>query len=922
MIKRFRKSILILISLVFVFSLVSSLSAQDKKPFTLEDAMKFKAIRGSIISHNGNWVAYYTKPDRGNTQAIIQSAIDTSLDKKYVIKRGISPKITSDGNWAGAIVKPDVIKAINAKKGKKPKSSFTLINLNSGEKFKFKKVSRFVFSEDSKWVVYKSADKKRSKNKYIGSDIVLRHLKTGAELPIQDVSEFAFDSLGTYFIYAVSTDDGSRNGLFYIKLQGFFNFPQAIIKEAKSHFSNLTWNNPKGYLAFIYAKQNKDKKPDTCSLMLWNIRTKKAETIVEGKDSTDLSSPESWKIPFINELRWTMDGQRLFFGFKPKNDTSETKITVKFNDSNYYNIDTIRKEREMDIWHWNDPRIKPNQKIWWRQNKNRTFSAVYHLNTKKWVQLANLDVPEVEFTENPNYTVGYNDTPYLKEITWDGWYHDLYTVNLVTGYRQKVKERISTAGYISPMGNYLTYFNNKHWYLYNCRTESQMNLNERLKNLPFYDVDFDEPQAPPSYGFGGWMENDAAVLLYDQYDIWEFFTADSSYLNLTAASGRANKITYRLKNLKHKRQFYKRGEPVLVYGYNQETKTRGIYRIDFNILGPEKVFGENNIISIIGKAKDTYKLLYVKQKYNLFPNLWVTDSTFSTQTKVSNVNPDMGDYNWGKTELTRWVNSVGDTLRGWIIKPENMEKGKKYPMLVYFYDVFSKYYNRFFQPYVNHRPCFPVYTGRGYVIFLPDIKYRPGNPGFNATDCIVSGVRHVESFGYIDTNAVGITGHSWGGYQTAFIITQTNTFAAAVAGAPVSNMTSAYSGIRLGSGLARQFQYEKAQSRIGGTIWDSLSNYLNNSPVFQAKKINTPFMLMFGDKDQAVPWQQGIELYLAMRRLNKNCIFLEYRGEPHWPVTFPNKADYALKTLQFFEHYLRNKPAPDWLLKGVEYKGR
>jgi dipeptidyl aminopeptidase/acylaminoacyl peptidase len=260
--------------------------------------------------------------------------------------------------------------------------------------------------------------------------------------------------------------------------------------------------------------------------------------------------------------------------------------------------------------------------------------------------------------------------------------------------------------------------------------------------------------------------------------------------------------------------------------------------------------------------------------------------------------------------------------KDYIIKPYGYDSTKSYPLLVYFYEKFSDRKHRFEQPGIHHRPCFPVYNSSGYVIFLPDIIFREGFPGQSAIDCIMPGVKMLINKGIADPDKLAIWGHSWSGYQTAYMVTQLNDFKAAVAGAPVGNMTSAYSGIRLGTGLARQFQYEKFQSRIGGTIWDSLDSYIRNSPVFFAKNMNTPLLIMHGDVDDAVPWEQSIELYLAMRRLDKNCIFLQYRNEPHWPGRYPNKVDYAVKMKEFFDHYVLGTPMPEWIRSGKEYRGR
>ncbi len=908
--------------IVLLFGLKLS-ADEDKKAMTIKDVMKFRSIQSKTISNDGEWVGYHTEPDRGDPKAFVQSAVDSTKDLKYEFERGVRPTFTNDASYAAVTIRPSAIDLANAERGKEPKDSLELINLENGERTRFDNVKKYEFSENSDWLVYVLDKKKNSDDKRIvGDEIVLRNLPQGAELPLHNVSEFAFDTLSHYFAYVVADEEAKNNGVYYIKLEGIFNFPMKIMAGEKTHYSNLTWNDENAVMSFVAGKEGYEKKPDSCMLMLWNSKNKELDTLVTVPDSLNTSAPEGWKVAFDNKLKWTKDGDRLFFGFKPIADTSLDKPDVKYADSTFFDKDTILKEKGLDLWHWNDPRIKTHQKKWWSRNKDRIFQAVYHTDLDKWTQLADTNLPRVAFAENPKKAIGYTQKPYLKEITWNGWFYDLYEVDLTTGERDKIVDKFMGEAHISPSGDFIVYYKDKSWYSYDCRNDTTIHLTKPIEEeINFYNVEFDQPTDPPSYGFGGWLENDGAII-YSRYDIWMFFPNGDGYLNLTAASGKVHKITYRIRKLNPEKIYYKNNETVMITGFNEEKKTVSLSWLNFGILGQELAFKDDNRLKIAQKAKDTYKLLYTKETYTQYPDLWVADSLFKEEVRLTNYQEQVEKYKWGETELTRWVNSAGDTIRGWIVWPPNMEKGKKYPMLAYFYEKFSDYYNRFWDPKIWHLPCFQMYTGKDYVIFFPDIKYGTGNPGFDALDCVVSGVRKVMETGWIDSTAIGIQGHSWGGYETAFLITQTDLFAAAVSGAPVGNMTSAYSGIRLGTGLARQFQYEKYQSRIGGALWDSLDNYLNNSPIFQARKIDTPFMLMFGDKDQAVPWEQGIELYLALRRLNKNCVFLQYRGEPHWPSKFPNKLDYTIKMMQFFDHYLKGEPAPKWLLEGVEYRGR
>lgn len=278
-------------------------------------------------------------------------------------------------------------------------------------------------------------------------------------------------------------------------------------------------------------------------------------------------------------------------------------------------------------------------------------------------------------------------------------------------------------------------------------------------------------------------------------------------------------------------------------------------------------------------------------------------------------------WNWGTAEVIEWMSINGDTLHGAVLKPDTFEEGKRYPVMVYYYRFFSQRAYEFNNITNDDRPVLPQYVSDDYIVFLPDIRFEVGTPGFAATKSLVPGVQKLIEMGLADPDRLGLHGHSWSGYQTAFMITQTDIFDAAIAGAPVSNMTSAYSGIRWGSGLARQFQYEMTQSRIGGSLWEYPERYIENSPVFFADRINTPLLIMFGDEDTAVPWYQGIELYLAMRRLEKDAVFLQYHGEPHHLRRYSNRLDYAIRMKEYFDHYLKGAPAADWIEEGVPYRG-
>jgi dipeptidyl aminopeptidase/acylaminoacyl peptidase len=920
--------------ILFSFSFQSG----HKKVLTFQDVMKFKEIHGPVISDDGSWLAYNAQPDRGNGEVLLHGLKN---GKRIVIERGTRPQISKDSKWVAISVRPEAGVLEKANKDK-AENGMALVETATEKVVQYEKVQSFAFSEDSKWLAFlhqkekeqpekeeekaqevkKPGEKKKEKDE-TGSLLVLSRLSSGRQVKIPDVLSYAFDESSKYLAYVASSSKDKEGGLYSIDLSQESLPQNSILHGEDVRVAGLAWTKEESRLAFLASSQKEtNQEEESFSLWIWDGQKGEKILAVEADEV-----PQDWMIPEKNSVFWSKDGKRLFFGLKPEEIHQATVNPNKKEQQeqeegiDLFDIEEILKKKEVDVWHWNDPFIKTHEKNMWSRVKDQTYMAVYHLDSHRFVQLADQEMPIVDLNESSGYALGRSDVPYRKEVTWYGRLEDLYRVNLEDGRRKRVVSRLEDRSELSPNGRYVVYYNDKNWHLFDGENRNTKNLTEKIR-IPFFNEDHDYPSEVPSYGIAGWIKDDSGVLIYDKYDIWLFPTGSDEPINVTAGRGRDEAVTFRVHRLDPEKKYFESDEELLLSAFHNKEKNFGFYSCQIGKSGIRRLLEEKKRFRFISKAKNADVLMYTRESFEEFPDIWIADRKFSSPRKISSVNPQINDFAWGSPELVEWNSLDGIPLQGVLIKPANYEPGKRYPVIVYFYRFFSQRLYEFNQMVVNHRPNFPFYTSNSYALFLPDIRFDVGHPGYSATKCLVPGVQKLVDMGIADLKAIGLHGHSWSGYQTAFVITQTDIFAAAVAGAPVSNMTSAYSGIRWGSGLARQFQYEKSQSRIGGSLWEYPERYIENSPVFFADRIQTPLLIQFGDEDGAVPWYQGIELYLAMRRLGKDCIFLQYRGEPHHLQKYSNKLDYSIKMKQYFDHYLKGLPSPEWIKNGIPYRGK
>ena len=931
----------------------SSSEGAGKRALTFLDVMKFRQIKSPVLASTGVAVAYQSQPDRGDGEVIVY---DLERKREHRIARGKQPVFSEDGAWVSVLVSPPVF----AETEPKPMQGLVVLSLATGKQEVYDRVQSATFSKDSAWIAFRhhkpvpKAGKKNAVEKDRAVDLggedpvatpnkkrdagtELQFLRLGSPGVItaaEHAIRFAFSPDSRNLYYAIAEPTGRENGLYRRSLDSQSDQQRVVMARANHLVTAMAWTESGDRLAAADAPQ--DELGDKGNGAVYLIQDDQAQRIAWTGATGD-----QWVMPTSPELRWSKNGDRLFTGFWHRDMASKVKslaarkraaeerkkagkkLAADVIPDDAFDLEALVDGRQLDIWHVDDPQISTEQKARWQRDAKQTYAAVWHADTETLVQLADLKMQVVQVPQDSLVGLGFDRARYATETTWDGRYEDLYMFEAKSGKRRLVRAHLSSgAATLGPSGRHMLYWDGGYWSHFDSKTGKHRNVTHDL-GTPFADEDHDYPSSVPSYGVAGWRADGGAVYVYDKYDIWEVAIDDAgarTVRNLTQGEGRKTLRTFRFVDLDAEDPYVDISQPVLLSVSHEREKYRGLCMlVDGRV---ESVVEEPANYTVLADSEDGKKVLFTRQTYRDFPDLWVGDFEFGNATQVSHLGEQTKPFAWGDAELIDWQSLDGKPLQGVLIKPDDYEEGKRYPVLVYYYRFFSQRLHDFNQVVVNHRPCFPFYASNGYCVFLPDIRFDVGNPGYAATKCLVPGVQKLIDMGVAKPDGIGLHGHSWSGYQTAFVITQTNRFACAVAGAPVTNMTSAYGGIRWASGMSRQFQYEKTQSRIGGSLWTDRDLYIENSPVFFADRIETPLLIQFGDKDGAVPWTQGIELYMAMRRLQKPCVFLQYRDEPHHLKRYANKLDYSMRMKQWLDHLCIGGAAPQWIETGEPYRGR
>ncbi|MCS6974279.1 MAG: prolyl oligopeptidase family serine peptidase [Cyclobacteriaceae bacterium] len=954
---------------LLIFVIGFAVAQTNPQPITWKDIPSWKSIPPASVtlSPDGQWVAYALQPVDGDGEIILQK-VRSSDKKTFSIgsTSGLpSMEFSHDSRWFAFKEYPrHSERKANAKTpGKQLFDKLIVVELSSGKKTEYEKVNAFAFNGEASTHIAMHLARERSgtpkPDDPKGNDLLVAELSSGKNYNIGNVSEFAFNKKGTHLAYTIDATNQAGNGVLLFNVA---NAQTRVISSDKARYQSLNWTEEGD--GFAVLKMTKDKKFKQERGAVIGVKNLNAPQVIEYDPQKDsLQFPKNMTISPNRKPMWTEDLTRLLFGIhalepakkedkKEEADTKESdaeKLAKIKTDTTIKSIADLQKAIErlnqkktngtkgdttkpdMTIWHWKDPRLQSRQQRTEQQDKNFSYWGMYIPASAKFIQLNDGTLKELNPMPKHRFALAQDNSAYEWDNALDGQsYTDVYVIDLQSGSRKKVLEKFYLPSFWSaprpsPDGTKFLYGKDGHYHVYDILSGSSSNITEKVKTS-FINTEDDHNVVKPLTPVLGWSLDSRYIVVRDLWDIWQVpLNTREQAVNLTQ-NGKKEKIRYQSRFvLDPDEKGIDLKKPQYFRTYGEWTKKSGIVRLEAGknglIPGPKTLLWEDSHVGRLAKAKKAEVYLFSREKFNQPTEFFVADALLKNESQVTQNAPDAAKYRWSAgVRLVDYISDKGDTLQGALFLPAGYEAGKKYPTIVYYYEKLSQTLHNYTSPGFSGTGWNPaVYTSNGYAVFVPDIVYKINDPGMSAVWCVIPGVKAALKTGVIDENRMGIHGHSWGGYQTCFLITQTNMFKAAAAGAPLTNMISMYDLIYWNTGGSNMAIFEASQGRLTSGPWDNWDAYLRNSPVYHVKNVETPLLMLHNDKDGAVDFTQGIEFYNALRRLKKPVIMVQYKGENHGLSKLENRKDYAVRMMEFFDHHLKGTDAPDWLKNGVEH---
>jgi len=922
--------------ILFVFSVAISIAAQTKPPVTPSDYGQFETLatvpsRGGL-SPDGKWLAYGINRSNRNNELRITSVADGTTK---VAAFGAQPVFSADSRWVAYAIGYSEVQEEKLRKDKKPiQRKLGLMSLTTGEMTVVDAVESFAFNVSGSYLAMRRypPEKRESPDAAAATDaddtpqgatLILRQLASGRDTTFGNVAEFAWQDKGKLLAFTISAEDKTGNG---VQLFDPETGALRVLDSSSSIYSGLAWRKDSADLAVLRSKTDDRHDGPTQVTLAWTHVLDSSEARHDYDPTTDKAFPPGLRLVSFRRPSWSDDGATVFLGVAKWNEkppaAAKTNVTATNGDGATAAPADDEEPADVDVWHSHDLDVMPKQKIGARSDRQKNMLAAWQLGNDRLVQLGKELTEQVTPVRRQQLAYTANWSAYAMERTIGRPAADIYLTDLATGERTRIKERLPEDRYLqaSPQGRYLLYVQDDHYWTVNTATRAIVNI---TKTVPTSFVDRESDftiKQKPAFGVAGWTKNDEAVILYDKFDLWKIAADGSRATRLT--DGAAEQVRHRYVRLNPDDEWIDTDKPLYLSLFGIWSKKSGYARLLPGASAVERLVWLDKSVTRLAKAKDADVYEYVVETFEDSPTVFVGTPALKSAKLVTKTNPFQDRFAWGHSELVEYKNDLGERLQGALYYPAGYEAGKRYPMIVYMYERLSDTLHRYVAPAERDPYNASVFTSLGYFVLEPDIAFRKREPGLSVAACVDAAVKKVIQTGIVDGRKVGIVGHSWGGFDTTFLATHTDLFAAAVAGAPITDLVSNYGNHHWSIGIAETDHIETGQQRMEVPLWEDLPAYIRNSAVFGVQNMKTPLMIEVGDSDGTVFWHQGVELYNVARRAKKDVVLLVYAGEDHGLRKKPNQLDYHRRIVEWFGHYLKDEPAPSWITNGLSYLDR
>jgi len=933
-----------------ILSTAISCHAQTKPPVPPSDYGQWESLATfreyGGLSPDGKWLAYGINRSNRNNELRVTNIPDGN---SKTVAFGAQPAFSSDSRWVAYSIGISESQEETLKKDKKPvPKKIGLLNLTTGELTTVDGIESFAFSPDGAWLAMRrTPPEKKDSNKKdsaessaseddatAGATLLLRQLSNGRETSFGNVSEYAWQDLpktGTLLAMIINAEDKIGNG---VQIFDVHTAAVRVLDTSASVYAGLSWRKKSADLALLRSKSDDRHDGPTHVALAWTTLGQPSESAHLYDPTADSKFPAATRTVSFHKPDWALDGRVVFLGIAKWEDKigEPAKVSApapegaksgdgsKSGDATAKDTGTAKNTDKDDdepptveVWNWHDVEVMPKQRLNAKNDRQKNMLAAWHLDKNSLVPLGKDLDERVTWLKHQSLAVAANWSAYAMERSIGRPAADISLVDISNGARTKIQEHLNDDHYLeeSPGGRYLLYFHDDHYCTVNTATHAVINI---TKSIPTAFVDRESDwtikQKPP-FGVAGWTKEDAAVILYDKFDLWQVAPDGARAVRLT--DGAADQVRHRYEKLDPEEEWIDTSKPIYLSLF-------GIWTKKSSTLTEEHLLWLDKSLDHLAKAKDADVFEYVEQTFVESPNAFIAGPDLKSAKAVTNTNPFQNSYAWGREELIEYKNSHNERLQGALFYPAGYAPAKKYPMIVYMYEKLSDNLHRYNPP--SERAYYNVSTinSQGYFVLEPDIVFKPRDPGVSVVDCVTAAAKRVMQMGVIDPKHIGIMGHSWGGFDTTYLATHTtNFFAAAVAGAPITDLVSNYGNHHWSSGIAETDHIETGQQRMEVPLYEDLQAYIRNSAVFGVSTMTTPLLIEVGDSDGTVFFHQGVELYNIARRAKKNVVLIEYAGEDHGLRKKANQIDYQRRIFQWFGHYLKDEPAAAWITNGESY---